>query len=503
MRVAITACVAVVHFAIGFSVARASDPIALETWDAAYIAGVKAGFVHTIVRETPNNGDRILRTSTELSLTVKRAKDTVNLRMETGSDETREGIVTAVSMRQFLGRTQQLEMRGTVVNDGLHVKVDGGKRLDKTIHWSPEVFGLYRQSQIFRERAGKPGDNFSYRYFEPTVTSVVTARVAVKDFEEVLSPETGKRERLLHVEAVPDKIGNVQLPKLSLWLTEGREIVRSQFDMAPLGVVTLVRTTRQSATAPAGAATIDVGIGQSVPAKRLLTRPYDANSAVFRLTIQGDDSAASAFAQDDGQEIRNAKGNTFELHTHARRQPTVTVKSRDAGPEYLRSSFYIRSDDPRIRDYAKQAVGTEANPWTKALRIEQWVHRNMKPVAGTGTVSPADQVARTLQGDCTEFSFLTAAMCRAAGVPSRTALGLVYHVSGGRPVFSYHMWVEVFVENQWLPLEPTLGRTHIGAMHLKIADHSWHETQSLTPFLPLVRVLGKVSIEIVSVDGRS
>jgi hypothetical protein len=36
-------------------------------------------------------------------------------------------------------------------------------------------------------------------------------------------------------------------------------------------------------------------------------------------------------------------------------------------------------------------------------------------------------------------------------------------------------------------------------MHLKIADHSWFEVQSLTPFLPLMRVLGKVGIEIVDV----
>jgi hypothetical protein len=40
----------------------------------------------------------------------------------------------------------------------------------------------------------------------------------------------------------------------------------------------------------------------------------------------------------------------------------------------------------------------------------------------------------------------------------------------------------------------------VGAAHLKITDHSWHEVQSLTPLVPLLRVLGKVSIEVVSVD---
>jgi transglutaminase-like putative cysteine protease len=119
----------------------------------------------------------------------------------------------------------------------------------------------------------------------------------------------------------------------------------------------------------------------------------------------------------------------------------------------------------------------------------------------TDAFATADHVARTLEGDSTECSVLAAAMCRAVGVPSRTAVGLVYHVTDGRPAFNYHMWVEVHVKKQWLPLDPTLGRGSIGAMHLKIADHSWADTQSLTPLLPLMRVMGKLSIEVVRVDG--
>ena len=59
------------------------------------------------------------------------------------------------------------------------------------------------------------------------------------------------------------------------------------------------------------------------------------------------------------------------------------------------------------------------------------------------SLATADHVAKTLEGDCTEYAMLTAAMCRAEGVPSRTAMGLVYadiknapalrlpHVDGG------------------------------------------------------------------------
>jgi hypothetical protein len=36
---------------------------------------------------------------------------------------------------------------------------------------------------------------------------------------------------------------------------------------------------------------------------------------------------------------------------------------------------------------------------------------------------------------------------------------------------------------------------------LKITDHSWHDTRTMAPLLPVVRVLGKVAIEVVGVSG--
>lgn len=63
----------------------------------------------------------------------------------------------------------------------------------------------------------------------------------------------------------------------------------------------------------------------------------------------------------------------------------------------------------------------------------------------------------------------------------------------------FHMWAEVLVRGQWFPIDATLGKGFVGATHLKISDHSWHDTQSLTPLLPVVRVVGKLSIEVLSV----
>jgi hypothetical protein len=63
------------------------------------------------------------------------------------------------------------------------------------------------------------------------------------------------------------------------------------------------------------------------------------------------------------------------------------------------------------------------------------------------------------------------------------------------------MWTEAWVHGQWMPIDPTLGRGYVGATHIKVLDHSWQGVQSLTPLLPLVRVVGKASIQVVSTRG--
>jgi len=41
----------------------------------------------------------------------------------------------------------------------------------------------------------------------------------------------------------------------------------------------------------------------------------------------------------------------------------------------------------------------------------------------------------------------------------------------------------------------------VSGAHLKIADHGWHDVRSLTPLLPVSRVLGKVSLEVLKVEA--
>jgi hypothetical protein len=483
--------------------AEAKPKVIRETWDAAYLDGHKAGFVHTTVREGKNSDRTIRRTTQELNLTVKRFNDTISLRMEVGTDETPEGEVVGVSMRQFLGKQQQLVMTGLVEDDQLHVKVEGGRRLDKKIPWNDQVVGLYRQDALFREHKVKPGDEFSYLSYEPQLTAVVTTRVKVKDFEEVAVPGSKKKQRLLRVEALPDKIGDFQPPTMTSWLDKDLRPVRSQFEVPGLGKLLLTRGTREAVLEGTGEAAplVQIDRKQLIPLNRRILRPYDTRAVVYRVTVEGDDNPTTMFAQDERQKVKNAKGNSFEIHVRAATPAEPEEEPGKVKDEYLKSCYFINCDDERVKRLAREAVGRQTDPWQKALRIERWVHDHMENKNYSEAFATADHVARTLEGDCTEHAVLAAAMCRAAGVPSRTALGLLYVDDREQgPVLGFHMWAEVWARGQWLPIDGTLGRGYVGASHLKISDHSWYDIQSLTPLLPVVRVLGKVAIEVKSAE---
>jgi hypothetical protein len=471
-----------------------------DAWHAALLNGAQAGYVHTTVREIERGGNKLLRVTSELKLTFQREGRRVVLRVETGDEETREGKVTGVFMRQYQGQQLLLNLEGTVQDGTLAVQVNGVAQMNKKIPWHDEVIGAYRQEHLFRDRKVKPGDHVTFVSFEPTVDTVITNRVTVKDFENVTMPG-GKKQRLLRVEEVPDKLqttsGEVQLPPMTTWLDQDLVPLKSKSEQPLLGTLEICRTTRQNAQAQAQAGP---ELLQPLLLNRAIAQPNATRSAMYRITIKGDDDPASTFVQDGRQQVEKIDTASFKLRVQAGGASRKSGNAPVAGKEFLESCFWIKSDDPQVREHAQQAIGAETDSWRQARLIERWVHNHMT-VSFTEQFCPADQVARNLRGDCRQHAFLTAAMCRAVGLPSRTAIGLCYANDPRKgPIMAFHMWTEVYIEGKWIPIDATRGEGHVGATHLKITDSSWAGTQSLAPLLPVLRVLDKMSIEVLGVS---
>jgi hypothetical protein len=472
-----------------------------DDWDIAYLDGYRVGYVRLVVDEYDHaGGGKVYRASREMDMTVRRGPSLARLQVLAGTDELADGRVLGVFMRQGLATQVQQELRGKVEGRQLRVKAEGKQaNFEKLIPWDPRVVGTLGELNLIKNRKPKPGDRFDYVVYEPIINALVTIRVTVEAYEEVAI--AGQRPKLLRVSAVPDEIAGAQLPSQVLWFDATYEPRRSLTSMPGFGYLVFERSTQKEATKPLDPNQLpDIMVRQSIKLNQRLNNPHAGEHLTYRITLAGDREPAKAFAQDERQTVRAVNGKTVEVQVKALRSPPAAAPAgaaADPGPEFLKSNFFITSDDERVKQHARVAVGAETDPWRKAQLIESWVHGKMNAQNFSEAMAPASEVAKTLTGDCTEYSMLAAAMCRAAGVPSRTAIGLVYVDAARQPFLGFHMWTEVYVRGTWVAIDATLGQGSVGPAHLKITDASWHDTRSMTPLLPLMRVmLGKPAVEI-------
>jgi transglutaminase-like putative cysteine protease len=494
--------------------APAAPKLVQESWDAAYIEGAKCGYVHTTVHEINRDGQKILRTTKSMHLQIKRYKNVVSLRMDVADDETPEGKVVGVSLTQYTD-AGKFVLTGTVEGDNVVLR-SSKDQTETKVPWDDKVLGMARQESLFANKKVKSGDKLEFLSFEPALPATLKVKAVVKPAEEVdllVTVEDGTNTRaerakksLVRVEVMSDKVvvgGNaIQLPRLVVWLDKDFQQVRSQLELPGLGQLTLYRTTQKVAEKEGVAPALlpDLGLNTLITLDRTIPHVHEAKSVVYRITVKDEDDAATTFAKDTRQDIKKLKDDRFELTVRAIRSPAAMENPGDAKKEYLGSSYFLDADDDKVKALARDAVGKETDPWRKAQKIEKWVHENMQPSSAIGFAC-ASQIANDKQGDCRQHAMLTAAMCRAAGVPSRTALGLVYVPDRDKgAVLGFHMWTEVWVKGQWLGIDATLGQGSVGPGHLKISDHSWADTQTLAPLLPVTRVMGKLKVEVVKVD---
>ena len=137
---------------------------------------------------------------------------------------------------------------------------------------------------------------------------------------------------------------------------------------------------------------------------------------------------------------------------------------------YTRPERYIESDDPLIKEVAQSIAENETNPHILASKIADFVSKHLKY-----TVQSEEKGARWAlehgEGDCSEFSYLFTALCRACGVPARVKAGFAFHSNTETTEFG-HMWAEYYLPNYgWIPVDLTWHQVchqdslHFGLLH--------------------------------------
>jgi transglutaminase-like putative cysteine protease len=138
--------------------------------------------------------------------------------------------------------------------------------------------------------------------------------------------------------------------------------------------------------------------------------------------------------------------------------------------EFLEPSDFIQSADPLLVEKAREITRGSADSWEAARRIARWVADNIRGAIPGGVT--ARGVYDTRSGECGGYGFLTAALCRAVGIPARVVWGCLYATSGGG-VFGQHGWNEIYMgEAGWIPVDTTRRETdYVDSGHIRIGVH--------------------------------
>lgn len=165
----------------------------------------------------------------------------------------------------------------------------------------------------------------------------------------------------------------------------------------------------------------------------------------------------------DNQSIQTNKGGGILVTVHPAKAVDgisfpYTGDDKDA-QEALKPTEILQCDDEKIIALAHKAVGNTKDAAKAARKIEAFVNNYMRP-SGSSTFASAVEVANEREGDCTEYAVLTAALCRAAGIPARVVVGYVYcdYFDGKWNVFVPHAWTEAYIGDKWIGLDATKNR---------------------------------------------
>ena len=170
--------------------------------------------------------------------------------------------------------------------------------------------------------------------------------------------------------------------------------------------------------------------------------------------------------------------------------------------EALEPTRFLQSDNKQIIDLARRAVGGTKDAAEAARKIEAFVADYIENRSLSVGYASAAEVAASRQGDCSEFAVLTAAMCRAVGIPAQVVAGVAYVDDFmGNQGFGGHAWTQAYIGGKWVGLDASFkggGRGGYDAGHIALAAGNGEPGDMLN----LAPTLGQFKIDKVTVDKK-
>ena len=328
---------------------------------------------------------------------------------------------------------------------------------------------------FFKGRSLGIGDDFRFTFFDPSVLSHKEMLIKVTG-KTVISVD-GKEYSAFRLET------EVWGQTLIFWLDEDGVLLKEEGFMG----LTLVRSDKDRAPFDVeGSAGADFYDAAAIPVKEDLKRPREIN--YLKVEVAGlRDTGFNLSALNEGRQ--KLIGDVLEI-VQENVPPGAPLKrsNADMAPHvkpFVLPGIGVQSDNRAIVEKAGEIAGSETDRRVVARKLMGWVYENVekRPVV---SVPDALAVLETKVGDCNEHAVLLTALLRAAGIPARECVGIVY--TDHR--FLYHAWTEAYL-GHWISMDATLNQMPTDATHIKLL-HGGLGKQA-----ELMALMGKLQLDVV------
>jgi Transglutaminase-like superfamily len=463
----------------------------VEDWQVIYLGKSRIGYSRNLTRPVAVEGKQMLKTESEMHLTLKRFGQTMQLETRQDTEELPDGELRSFVFEIKNPPAAPTRASGHVQDNRLVGETNvGGTVRDFSTLWDASTRSPAYLDRITREHRFRPGETLSLKAFMPEEMQTSDIRVMAGRMERV-SLLDGRRPMLLKL-TVLESVAP-QTPT-QIYVDDRGESLVSTTEM--LGqTLTSYTVSAEEALKQVAGPELDIAVNTLVRSN-VIPQGNRAKHVVYRIKIPGEDPTPFIPNYPYQKVIRTGPDEcrvTVDAVV-----PTSTNRSRRVDPQYLSNSRYLQTSDPAVIAHAERAAASYViDPVQIAVAMEKYVNQQLQKKDFSTALASAAEVAKSLQGDCTEHAVLLAAMLRVRNVPSRIAVGLVYI----EPLacFGGHMWTEAFLGDRWVPLDATLGYGVAGAARIKLADSSFDDNgpAPMTAFLPLLHVLGRIELTMV------
>jgi len=364
-------------------------------------------------------------------------------------------------------------LKGRVVGKELIIERGDGKSIQRIRLKELPLVSSALESFFIAKRL-KVGQSFHIPIFDPTTLSVRPLRIEVVKREKIRIKRLTFDSYLLRTK--------LWGRDFKVWISDDGEVLREE------GFLGLTTIRSNAASALSG---IKESSGQdlydivAIKVERKLT---DIPSLkILKLRLKGIDLSLIDPNIWDGRRQKRIKDVIViskERVLHNLFSYKLPFKGKDM-EIYLRADINIESDSPVIKEKAEEIIGGTDNPFWACKKIVNWVYRALEKRPMLSFPS-ALEVLKVKAGDCNEHAVLTAALLRAAGIPAKVVIGLVYN----RRCFYYHAWNEAYL-GEWISLDSVMNQIPADVTHLKLIEGGPEKQARILSFI------GKIKIDVM------